>query len=380
MTKIVGKYFSGRSSHPLEALLILTAGEIRIELPHATINYGPKDFLLCPRPAANVLAFDFSDGAKFETQAASDSLDLRHLDRDPQVFCERHWKWCVGGLLAIGGAVLLFFWQFLPIVALGIAKRLPASVERQISQDFLRAVEPVGNQASAGLRQKVAPVIQELGPVLRDRQIMVRACCSKSDVANAFALPNGVIILTDRLVRELTPDEIKAVLLHELGHVYFHHPTQMLIEDQVASAAIILLAGYGDAYGWGAKLLSLGNSREHEKQADLFAANELKRRHLTPHLLVAALDHLERLQPAQAGFAVNWVSTHPITSQRRQYLNELSPMRRRTCSFADPDRVRECLFEIRTYSNSTCDAKRFHDFERTHLISRQQPFSLAHHE
>lgn len=41
------------------------------------------------------------------------------------------------------------------------------------------------------------------------------------------------IVIFDTLIKESQPNEVEAVLAHELGHWYFMHPTKMLVVSQL---------------------------------------------------------------------------------------------------------------------------------------------------
>jgi Zn-dependent protease with chaperone function len=59
--------------------------------------------------------------------------------------------------------------------------------------------------------------------------------------ANAFALPDATIVVTDRMVRLAQSDEeLAAVLAHEVGHVQARHGLRMLL--QAAGLAALLAA------------------------------------------------------------------------------------------------------------------------------------------
>jgi len=54
----------------------------------------------------------------------------------------------------------------------------------------------------------------------------------RSTKANAYFSgfgPQKTIVLFDTLIKDLTPDEIVAVLAHEIGHYKHKHTFQMLI-------------------------------------------------------------------------------------------------------------------------------------------------------
>ena len=160
-------------------------------------------------------------------------------------------------------------------------------------------------------------------------------------VANAFAAIGGTIILSDRLVSELTRSEIDAVIAHELGHLRHGHVRKqtvaLLISVLAVMALMVLLLIYRaihtDPSSGSYRLLrSLiisiffpgmvvaafcnhrAISRRHERVADLFAVA------LTGGAapMVTALARLHRLNglPRDWPRGLELFLTHP-SAQRR---------------------------------------------------------------
>lgn len=66
----------------------------------------------------------------------------------------------------------------------------------------------------------------------------------RSSHSNAyfFGLPWAKhIVIFDTLIQQSKPEEVEAVLAHELGHWYFMHPTKMLLISQVHIFSILAL-------------------------------------------------------------------------------------------------------------------------------------------
>ena len=53
---------------------------------------------------------------------------------------------------------------------------------------------------------------------------------------NAFALPSGIIMVTDELVRIAEhPEEFESVLAHEAGHMVHRHSLRMLLQGSAST-------------------------------------------------------------------------------------------------------------------------------------------------
>ncbi len=69
-------------------------------------------------------------------------------------------------------------------------------------------------------------------------------------IANAFALPNGDIIITDKLVHfSKNLDEINSILLHEIGHVEKRHGLRSIIENSFIVIGLMFISGDSTALG-----------------------------------------------------------------------------------------------------------------------------------
>ena len=124
----------------------------------------------------------------------------------------------------------------LPIVAQHVAERIPVGAESSLGEqtlsgmDRLRA-EAVG--ASRGATGDAARGVRSNGRMaesLPEPRLEFRA--SPALGPNAFALPSGIIVVTDELVTLAHDDrEILAVLGHELGHVAHRHVMRQLLQS-----------------------------------------------------------------------------------------------------------------------------------------------------
>jgi Zn-dependent protease with chaperone function len=173
--------------------------------------------------------------------------------------------------------------------------------------------------------------------------------------ANAFALPGGVVVMTDELATLLRDDgRIAAVLAHEIGHLQHRHGMRHILQDSFT--ALLAAAVLGDLSSLGSLAATLPAlvthttySRGFEREADSFAHAVLKASGRSPRLLGEALtaleDHHEKrgescevpLEPQEgekdakkpekkkrARFSMGYLSTHPSTPERVQAAEEAS--------------------------------------------------------
>lgn len=229
-------------------------------------------------------------------------------------------------LVAFGTWVLVD--RGLPVAADEIARRIPVQAETVLGQKTLEGMDRFLLQPSTlpakrqeALRAKLAALTQAAGDRTRYR-LEFRA--SKALGANAFALPAGVVVLLDDLVKlARRDDEILGVLAHELGHVSHRHTMRRLLES---SATALVVAGLtGDiasttslAAAAPTLLVQTKYSRDNEREADAYAVELMRKANLDPRHLAVMLGRLETHARGKHrdGFPT-FLSTHPATEERK---------------------------------------------------------------
>jgi len=169
------------------------------------------------------------------------------------------------------------------------------------------------------------------------------------NLVNAFALPGGIIRVTDSLLQNLylSNGEIAALLGHEMGHVLHRHSQQRAIKQRLISTLWDAFVyedhdGYDESFGeavaeglWksASYLGNLAFSRKQEYQADaaawdLLSATYLDNRYILrryhPNSVRKLLTKLWDYQGRDyAGTATaGWESTHPGTKERIDALKQ----------------------------------------------------------
>lgn len=136
-----------------------------------------------------------------------------------------------------------------------------------------------------------------------------------NEMVNAFALPGGYIILTKGLINYCeTPEELIAVISHEIGHIEKRHVVSRLIKD---IGLDILTSGDTFITGEIAKtILSQGYNRKQEQEADMFACELMLNSGLEPRSLASFFRRLkdEGLEGPLGQFEI--VASHPNFNNR----------------------------------------------------------------
>ncbi|MEA3405284.1 MAG: M48 family metallopeptidase [Pseudomonadota bacterium] len=203
------------------------------------------------------------------------------------------------------------------------------------------------------MKQRIEALLERTG--FESNGIFVMDGSSRSGHGNAYFTGMGKnkrIVFFDTLLEKLTPEEVEAVLAHELGHFKHGHIKKRLIESTVLTLAGLALLGWlvqlPEFYtGLGmtthtpvAALLlfmtavptlfffmgpiSAIKSRKHEFEADAFAAEHVGSEHLVTALLKMYRDNASTLTP-DPGYSA-YHDSHPPAKIRIDHLNSLPPM------------------------------------------------------
>jgi predicted Zn-dependent protease len=213
---------------------------------------------------------------------------------------------------------------------------VPENVMAQMGEDAfdqLRGRQPVSRDATVNRRvQCVAREVVAAAEVSYPAVELPEAweiIVFEDSSPNAFALPGGRIGVHTGLLRVAeTPDQLAAVIGHEVAHVLANHGNERLTQ-QLGIKAVLLLVGFfweGDmgqqqlmqALGLGAQLgISLPFSRTHEEEADLMGLTIMARAGFDPQQSVRLW---RNMAAAGGGQPLEFLSTHPAHGSRIEAL------------------------------------------------------------
>lgn len=144
---------------------------------------------------------------------------------------------------------------------------------------------------------------------------------------NAFALPDGTLIITDELVGLADGDTemLIGVLAHEIGHVELEHSLRQIYRAAGMAGLIMLIAGdIGDSVEdllvQGSGLLALSYSRDAEAAADRHSVELMQKAGYDPTALARFFEVIEKEIGDTSDASI--LSTHPGTPGRRKAIRE----------------------------------------------------------
>lgn len=337
---IPGRYFDGTSSTGANATLALGADGIarlyglqqRVEAPLVELEISERVGNIARRLC-------FPNGGVFESRE-NDAIDeaLAALGVKPDAGwlhkLESRWRVVIASLIAIVVISVGFVQWGIPAIATQAARVMPVEADHAIGIGTLDMLDrtmfdesKLPAARSAALRKRFAAMTQ---PLDDGHAYRLEFRAAEAIGANAFALPSGIVVVTDDLVALAeSDDEIVAVLAHEIGHVRHRHALRQML--QAAGVSALAVAVLGDVSSLSSilsvapALLTAKHSRDFEREADVFAKQWLHDHNIDESNFDAILCRMSKGDGDDPGAAksgekssevVDFFSSHPPTDER----------------------------------------------------------------
>lgn len=328
---ITVKYFDGQSSAAQQAMLTFNGARdaLRLQTDLGTVQtwhlndlqfekYGSIFEIRNAKHSGAKLTVTDSDFSKtfYDAMKQNKRVDLHtrllHLG----------FSKIIGIAIGLLGVIALAYFYVLPPVAEKSAALLPESFDNEIGDVFTETFleeSDVDAKKSDYLEQFAA----ELD--LSNRKPL-RFAVVESDEVNAFALPNGQIVVFTGILDHLeSADELAALLGHEASHVNNRHSTKMLCRNLAGYMMVSLLLS--DVNGIMAvvaenaqQLHALSYSRKFEQEADEQGLKIMMDNQLNPNGMVELFEALDKAQ----GISVPEImSSHPLTKERKANMQNI---------------------------------------------------------
>ncbi len=240
-----------------------------------------------------------TDGSVFETkendhvdkalqQNAHHAVNIGILHK-----LESHWGWISTALVVTVVVTYSFFKWGLPWGANKLTYAIPISVTQRIGGDVLDFMDgfifkesKLADSRQDSLRERYSALAHNLNETAGFN--FTFHFRNMVGIPNAMALPSGDIIVTDKLIEIAEdPQEIDAVLLHEIGHVVHRHGLQQVFQSAFVSVLVAMVTG--DVSGsseilvaFPAFLLQSQYMRHHESDADEYAFKQMMAQGIDP--------------------------------------------------------------------------------------------------
>ena len=223
--------------------------------------------------------------------------------------------------LALLAAIVLGYIYVLPVVSEKAVDFLPQTIDNEIGTLYVESVSPTWSVDTAKTRS-LEEFAKELN--LKNRK-QLRFVVVRSEVVNAYAIPNGQIVVHTAILDRMThPEELAALLGHEAAHINHRHSLKMLSRSlagyMITSLLLGDLSGVAAVIADNADMIqSLSYSRKFEQEADEEGLKILIENQLDPQGMVYLFEMLEK----ESGRAIPVIlSSHPLTEQRLNYVRD----------------------------------------------------------
>ena len=337
-------FFDGSSPKRYDVNLDIWPGGISFETERGALNWRYEDLtrLWDYRPGKH-LAFTHrkhQDSRLIIEEADAVSSIGMHAPNLVNRGRERLRSVRIAAALAGGILVLVAAIYFLvPPIADHMARAMPWSFEEKDAPDLAQLERFIGKPCIASRPNRVLQGMTDrlLNAASFPHPITVQVTGRK--IPNAFTFPGGRIVLLRGLIdKARTPNEVAAVIAHEIGHVVNRDHTERWIRNNVLSAAATLLFGLNPTGSIGESLfqsgLALSFSREDESDADAFAIGLLNQLDLDPNGGAVFFERLAR-SGGLGEILPGYLSTHPESEGRAGYFREHGTGTKQALSPAD---------------------------------------------
>ncbi|WP_339696840.1 M48 family metallopeptidase [uncultured Roseivirga sp.] len=159
-----------------------------------------------------------------------------------------------------------------------------------------------------------------------ERQLIKVHIIEKDDI-NAFALPNGHLVINSGLILNSdNQEELSGVICHEIAHVRLNHVMKKLVKEVGLSVLISMTTGNRGSEVIKETVKTLSSSafdRNLEKEADIEAVDYLMKAKINPEPFANFLYKLSDKENEATKY-LTWISTHPDSKERAEYIIEYS--------------------------------------------------------
>lgn len=330
MISFEGHYFDGRQPIGVPAKIDFVDQEAMLTAGPISERYSTSHLKVSPRIGLTDRFITLSNGGQF---ACADHAFLNSLPQESPseglvAWLEERWGVALACIAIIFCTLLAAYFFGLPAAAERIVARIPIETEQSLGRQALTWLDEKGwlkpTKLAFDTRKTIMDGFDGLHSDLPFRDFYHLEFRSGAAFGpNALALPGGIIVITDDMVKAAqTTEEVLAVLAHEIGHVELRHIMRSVLQNSVVGAAAAAVTS--DAASLSVAIASLPvllaqtkYSREFEAVADEYAFRLLKQKRYSPGAFASIMERLAKRDEKEMG-AYSYISTHPLTADRVQ--------------------------------------------------------------
>jgi Zn-dependent protease with chaperone function len=231
MSTVKGQFFDGRRPFPVEAKIDFVGPDAKLTTQTLTARCSTTQLIVSPRIASASRFINFPDGTQFlcNDQSVLDYLPQESTSEGIVAWLENRWQVALASVVVIVVTLFAGYQIGLPVLAESLAEHVPMDTEHALGEQILTFFDKEEWFEPSNLEVEIQDEIYEgfieLSNQLQFQEYYLLEFRSGGVFGpNAFALPGGIVVLTDELVdASETVEEVLAVLAHEIGHVELRH-------------------------------------------------------------------------------------------------------------------------------------------------------------
>lgn len=333
-----GFWFDGKISDRREVTITCGADAVvRVSGDAVDLCAPLRDLRIDPCLGTARRMIRFPDGAAAET-ADHEFLDGLQRRQGRGGFFRAVHKWETSLLRALCALLLMLLIGFgfvryaVPYLAAKAAFALPVANEEFLGRETLQILDRIvlkPTKLAAERRRELTALFASMTARYPERRGWRLEFRSGDAVgANAFALPAGIVVVTDRLVALAKSDEeVAGVLAHEIGHVNRRHALRHLMQN--SATALLVATVTGDITSVTSLsatlptvLIDAKYSRDFEQEADDAAVAYLKGKGISVQAYADILtrlgeDHLKEKKGKKSSSPFGELfADHPLIQER----------------------------------------------------------------
>ncbi len=330
--------FDGRSPVPVPVTVRIEDDQLQVRGQFRDHHYALTSITWPEKTRAGSRILALPDGASLHSradgawQALASAAGIRQSRIVGWQQSARHIVLAVLLFAALGAAG--YVWG-LPWLARTVVTFIPQSIDARLGEqalgqlgDSLLTESRLSAREQTQVRQAWRQAVRRAWPAgdAPDYRLLIR----KSQVGpNAFALPGGIIVLTDELVQlgDGDTDMVVGVLAHELGHVIGRHGMRQIVQASLLATLVGMVMGDVNTLATTLPLVlsNLAYTRALEREADIEAIRILQAARIDPAVMVSFFRKIETLSPADSDSSLGILfSTHPGSQERIERFQQAS--------------------------------------------------------
>lgn len=339
MISAKGLWYDGKSSKSIEATItILGNDRIKICRDGLELSFLLQNIKIDPPLGKTVRIIRFPTGEVIETSDNNFVTKIHKRQGKGRFFRVVHnWEASLTFVLLAVVLILVVSFCFVryatPVIAKQAAFAIPVEAEELLGHKTLEILDSAimkPSKLSATRKKQLTVLFNKVKTTKPENNKNWRLEFRSGDAigANAFALPSGVVIVTDRLVEIAANDnQISSVMAHEIGHLSHRHALRSLIQN--SGVALLIATITGDIVSITSlsatlptAMISAKYSRDFEVEADdtaieYFRKNRLPLKDYADLLTNITNDHKKDYKNSPISFGEVF-SDHPLTEKRIQ--------------------------------------------------------------